>query len=92
MTDGLAQMVEPSGKSEKELVAEGWTRRFVEGPARLKEMVETYRSLGFEVWLESQAPEELREECHDCMLALALFRVIYTRPAVRAGLETSGGE
>ena len=67
-------------RSEAELIAEGWTRRFVGGPPRLQELVELYRSLGFDVWLEPQAPEEFRDECEDCELALLLFRVIYTRP------------
>ncbi len=67
-------------RSEAELIADGWTRRFVGGPPRLQEMVELYRSLGYDVCLEPQAPEELRAECEDCTLALTLFRVVYTRP------------
>lgn len=70
----------PRTKSEDELVAEGWTRRFVGGPPRLNEMLQMYKELGFEVWLEPQTPDEFAEECADCTLALMLFRVIYTRP------------
>jgi hypothetical protein len=66
-------------KSDDELLGEGWERRFVGGPPRLQEFVELYKSLGFEVWLEPQPIEELREECGDCFLALKLFRVVYTR-------------
>jgi hypothetical protein len=66
-------------KSEEELIRGGWTRRFVGGPPRLQEMVELYKALGYEVWLEPQAPEEFRDECEDCTLALRLFRVVYTR-------------
>jgi len=66
-------------KSEEELFREGWVRRFVGGPPRLQEFVAMYESLGFEVWLEPQPLEELREECGDCFLALKLFRVVYTR-------------
>jgi len=69
----------PRTKSEGELVAEGWTRRFVGGPPRLQEMIELYQELGYEVWLEPQAPEEFQDECADCTLALMLFRVVYTR-------------
>ncbi len=71
---------QPRTRNEAELIAEGWTRRFVGGPPRLQEMVELYQSLGYDVWLEPQAPEELRDECEDCTLALTLFRVVYTRP------------
>lgn len=66
-------------KSEAELLQEGWTRRFVAAPARLREAVALYESLGYQVHLEPLTPEELREECADCRLAVALFRVIYTR-------------
>ncbi len=70
-------------QSEEELLREGWTRRFVGGPPRLQEFVALYESLGYEVLLEPQAPEELREECGDCTLALMLFRVVYTRPRAK---------
>ncbi len=76
---GLIGLV-PRGKSEAELIAEGWTRRFVGGPPRLQEMTELYQSLGYEVRLEPQEAKEFRDECEGCMLALMLFRVIYTRP------------
>ncbi|TAH48246.1 MAG: hypothetical protein EYC68_21735 [Chloroflexota bacterium] len=74
----------PRTKSEDELAAEGWTRRFVGGPPRLNEMLQMYKELGFEIWLEPQAQEEFAEECADCTLALMLFRVIYTRPMQQA--------
>jgi len=66
-------------RSEAELIAEGWTRRFVAAPVRLKEAVELYESMGYEVHLEPLTPEELMAECEGCRLAVALFRVIYTR-------------
>ena len=66
-------------KSEEELLQEGWVRRFVAAPVRLKEAVALYESLGYEVHLEPLTPEELQAECEDCRLAVALFRVIYTR-------------
>ncbi|MFQ5856125.1 MAG: hypothetical protein ACE5LU_10820 [Anaerolineae bacterium] len=66
-------------KSEEELLREGWTRRFVAAPVRLKEAVELYEAIGYEVHLEPLGPEELQAECGDCRLAVALFRVIYTR-------------
>jgi succinylarginine dihydrolase len=66
---------------ESALLEQGWTRRFIDAPPRLTEVVELYRSLGFEVLLEPQAPEELKAECESCFVALSLFRVVYTRPA-----------
>jgi hypothetical protein len=77
-TTGLTDLPQRT-KSEEELIREGWARRFVGGPPRLQEMVELYNSLGYEVWLEPQAPEEFRDECEDCTLALIFFRVVYTR-------------
>jgi len=65
---------------EAELQSQGWTRRFVGAPPRLKETVELYQSLGFEVHLERHAPEDLGGECDGCRLALSLFRVVYPRP------------
>ncbi len=69
----------PRTRSEADLLAEGWKRRFVGGPPRLPEMVELYRSLGYEVWLEPPDPEEFGAECEGCTLALMFFRVVYTR-------------
>jgi hypothetical protein len=77
-TSSLSNLPECT-KSEEELIPEGWTRRFVGGPPRLQEMVEIYRSLGYEVRLEPQALDEFPDECEDCTLALTFFRVVYTR-------------
>ncbi|HYB90335.1 MAG TPA: hypothetical protein VEC38_04740 [Candidatus Binataceae bacterium] len=65
---------------EADLLAHGWTRRFAGAPPRLKEAVQVYTDLGFEVHLEPQAPEEIGERCEGCLIALKLFRVVYTRP------------
>ena len=61
-------------------MAQGWTRRFVGAPPRLQEAVQLYQSLGYQVLLEPQLPEELDDECKGCALALGLYRVIFTRP------------
>lgn len=61
------------------LAAEGWVRRYTEGPARLRETIDLYESLGWEVRAEPLAPAELADECQDCFLALSLFRVLYVR-------------
>ena len=73
---------------DAELAREGWIRRFVGGPPRLREVRELYESLGNDVRLETLSPEELAEECGDCRLALELFRVVYTRRRVG---PTEGG-
>lgn len=70
---------------EAELAAQGWTRRFVALPPRLRESVELYRSLGFEVHLEAEAPEELPPQCRGCAVTLGLARAVYTRPASARG-------
>ena len=80
MTTSPSFKIPQRTRSENELTAEGWTRKFVGGPPRLNEMVELYKSLGFEVWLEPQDLSEFADECEDCTLALIFFRVVYTRP------------
>lgn len=81
-----------SRQRDEELLAQGWTRRFVGAPPRLKEVIELYRSLGYQVHLEAQEPDELDEKCKTCVLAINLFRVVYTRPlaAAPAGTEAPG--
>lgn len=64
---------------DAELATDGWIRRFVGGPPRLNEVRELYEELGLEVLLDDLSPEELREECGGCVLALSLFQVVYTR-------------
>jgi hypothetical protein len=61
------------------LAHEGWERRFIAAGERLAESIALYRDLGFEVQVEPPTAEELLEACGDCQLALALFRVVYTR-------------
>lgn len=59
--------------------SEGWTRRFVAVGDRLAEATRLYEELGYQIRLEPPGPEDLRAECGECRLALAQFRVIYTR-------------
>ncbi len=65
----------------KDLVAEGWTRRFTVEEPRLSEMAQAYESMGLEVRIESGVPEEGRE----CQVCLSLqgphgpYKTIYTR-------------
>jgi hypothetical protein len=70
---------DPTTRQDRQLAAEGWSRRFVGGPPRLQEQVELYRSLGMEVRTEPVPPEDLGAGCQGCALALQLFRIVYTR-------------
>ncbi len=64
------------------MAPEVWERRFVADPQRAQEAAEIYRLAGFDVRVETEIPEGLREECTDCFLVKAgFFRVIYTRRA-----------
>lgn len=61
-------------------VADGWQRRFIADGGRAKEAIELYERLGFEVVADPLQPDDLAEECDDCVLvALMKFRTIYTR-------------
>lgn len=51
---------------EKESDEEGWVKQTTIGEPRLSEIVELYRSLGYEVRLEPVKPEELDDECRRC--------------------------
>ena len=64
---------------DAELAEAGWARRFTGSPPRLVEMRELYEATGQEVLLDDVLPGELARECEGCTLALALFKVVYTR-------------
>ncbi len=81
-------------KREEELVAEGWERRFVATEPRLREAVELYQSIGFDVLLEPlPTEEELKsagcEErgCTACFdVERERYKIIYTKArAAREG-------
>lgn len=62
------------------LVAEGWERRFTADEQRIKEVVELYAQLGFEVRMEPVTTVELQDDCHDCHASAALrLCTVYTR-------------
>ncbi|OGO39667.1 MAG: hypothetical protein A2Z04_02375 [Chloroflexi bacterium RBG_16_57_9] len=66
---------------EKELTAQGWTKRFTLPTMRLNEFVQVYDSLGFEVLLEPVVPDLTREDCASCqILDCLLLKTVYTRP------------
>jgi len=51
---------------EKELEKGGWIKQTTIGEPRLGEIVELYKSLGYEVRLEPVKIDELDEECRKC--------------------------
>ena len=56
---------EPDRRTEAELLAQGWERRFIYDEPRLSEAVEIYRELGFEVTLLPVSPDDV--DCSECM-------------------------
>ncbi|RLF16015.1 MAG: hypothetical protein DRJ97_02200 [Thermoprotei archaeon] len=73
---------------DEELRRQGWTFRFTASGARLREMVEAYESMGFEVHLEPIKPEEVDEACRACIQAEPeTIYAVYTRPRREGGLE-----
>ena len=63
-----------------ELVTQGWERRFVTDGRRLREYVELYESMGYDVQAEPIQPGEIGPDCLDCRLIMLLqFHTLYTR-------------
>jgi hypothetical protein len=60
---------------------DGWIRRSITSPSRLEELVELYRSLGFEVRVEPLTLEVIDEACRGCAGDLVDCRAIFTRTA-----------
>ena len=61
--------------------AKGWERRFIADEARVAEMVELYRDLGFETAVDPIRPADVDEVCGECRLVTQRrLQVIYTRP------------
>jgi len=52
--------------AEGKMKKEGWIKRTTIGEPRLSEIVELYKSLGYEVRLEPVKLDELDEECRRC--------------------------
>ena len=59
-------MAERKGLRQKELEKEGWVKQTTIGEPRLSEIVQLYRSLGYEVHIEPVKLDELDEECRSC--------------------------
>lgn len=68
----------------KQLISQGWVRRFSVEEPRLSEMKEFYQSLGMEVLVESWVIEE--GECRDCFdqpTFQSRYKTIYTKGKVK---------
>ena len=50
----------------KELKKEGWLKRTTIGEPRLSEIVELYKSLGYEVRIEPVTLEDMDNDCRRC--------------------------
>lgn len=72
-------------RSDPKMEAQGWTRRHVADPARAKESVELYESLGYEVKAQELTPSDFNPACRECASAMCRsYVVIYTRKAPAA--------
>ena len=66
---------------DPERIAQGWERRFIADEARVAEMIQLYRELGYETAVDPIRPADVSEDCGDCRLvAQRRLKVIYTRP------------
>ena len=68
-----------------DLLAGGWIRRTVSDPARIDELVDLYRELGFETTTSVLDPDSFGEACTTCAVdACSSYVVLYTRKPVEA--------
>jgi hypothetical protein len=87
--DPLSRMVEQEAhrilteahlEPDPALVAQGWERRFMGDAGRVKEAVQLYEEMGYEVLTQPVQPAELSDDCDGCRLVVAFqFQTIYTR-------------
>jgi len=72
---------ESASARHRQLLEEGWVRRFTAEEPRLSEMKELYESMGIEVLIEPGMPED-DEQCRSCLDAEGFerrYKTIYTR-------------
>jgi hypothetical protein len=73
-------------RRDLELAAAGWLRRHSTTPARATEFIELYRTLGYEVSVDSPASRDFGAACGACARqACDTQVVIYTRRPAGAG-------
>jgi hypothetical protein len=69
-------------RSDPALLAAGWTRRNLAEPARIEELIDLYRALGFEARAVQLTPEDFGPSCVSCASAICrTYVMIYTRRA-----------
>jgi hypothetical protein len=68
---------------DPELIAQGWERRFIAEDKRAQDALEIYEELGHEVRIEPITLEELKEECHGCLVILKKLKAVYTRKKLK---------
>lgn len=57
-----------------------WVKRNVTDEHRVKDMIELYESMGFEIKVEDFSVQNNHSECNECMLeSPEKFKVIFTR-------------
>lgn len=74
----------------KDLIEQGWIRRFTAEEPRLTEVKDLYESLGLEVVIEPAVPEDDREctGCFDVEGFQERYKTIYTRGEASACQES----
>ncbi|MDH5482258.1 MAG: hypothetical protein OEY22_05205 [Candidatus Bathyarchaeota archaeon] len=79
-------------KSENtNLEKQGWKKRFAADEPDLREAVELYKSLGYEVKFEPVVFDEKSGECKKCLLHQNFdrYKTIYIRPKKKRGRHYS---
>ena len=86
----MYKMGDKKTSKEDELKEKGWNKQNTIGEPRLSELVELYKSLGFEVHLEPIRLDELDDECRRC-LALEVkdnkVKTVYTKRKKRVRIR-----
>lgn len=67
-------------KSDPQLLKQGWDRRNVTDPARVRELTDLYTMLGFEVLARELTPDDFGPVCARCTDDVCgVYVLIYTR-------------
>lgn len=64
----------------KKLIDSEWVKRNDADEPRLSELMDLYKSLGFEVMVKDFSPDNTGDECQECFIRSAnKIKTIYTR-------------
>lgn len=72
-------------QGDDELKADGWEFRCNTDTNRLREVVDTFEEMGFEVRLEPLKLDGLSDSCTGCLETLCKMSAVYIRRPPRAG-------